>query len=144
MFLIFFFIFFDILLYFGCWYMVNKVLVKAVFYFVSSSLMCINFMWYIKQMLRQLWACKGERILNQPGSWMLCVYKLLLFLTIVREIYRRTDGKYRNLQPNSISMSKGDNSLPTFHLPKPIVSYIPCIAINPYPAPLTLTNILFY
>lgn len=97
--------------------MVNKVLVKAVFYFVSSSLMCINFMWY-KQMLRQLWACKGERILNQPGSWMLCVYKLLLFLTIVREIYRRTDGKYRNLQPNSISMSKGDNSLPTFHLPK--------------------------
>lgn len=106
MFLIFFFIFFDILLYFGCWYMVNKVLVKAVFYFVSSSLMCINFMWY-KQMLRQLWACKGERILNQPGSWMLCVYKLLLFLTIVREIYRRTDGKYRNLQPNSISMSKG-------------------------------------
>lgn len=143
MFLIFFLIFFDILLYFGCWYMVNKVLVKAVFYFVSSSLMCIDFIWY-KQMLRQLWACKGERILNQPGSWMLCVYKLLLFLTIVREIYRRTDGKYRNLQPNSISMSKGDNSLPTFHLPKPIVSYIPCIAINPYPAPLTLTNILFY
>lgn len=48
------------------------------------------------------------------------------------------------LQPNSSSMSKGDNSLPTFHLPEPIVSYIPCTAINPYPVPLTLTNILFY
>lgn len=97
---------FVILLYFGCWYMVKCCILflSAVTIWKQFDVLYKYFMWKMQRTIVSMYRWQDIKI---PWFMNVMCLQMLLFLTIVREIYRRTDGKYRNLTAKLKACQRG-------------------------------------